>query len=197
MRVDVRNLKEIRKYLEKFPDEMFKDAKDIMRQGMFDAREKIHKNCEDKLKVRSGMLRRSIQFGIFGNKLDSLKASVFSAANVGGQEVLYAPVHEFGATIKAKKAYARVPGGPYLNIPASENKTPSGVIRMKAREVFAQGGYIRRFRSGGYGVFLPGNRLMFTLKKQVKIPPRLGMVETCENQIPTILSNLVNALGDY
>jgi len=197
MRVDIRNLGDIRKYLKRFPDEMFKDAKDIMRQGVMSAREKVHKNTKENLKVRTGMLRRSIQYQISGNKLSDLRASVFSAANVGGEKVLYAPVHEFGATIKAKKAYARIPGGPYLNIPTSENKTPAGVTRMKAREVFAQGGYIKRFRSGGFGVFLPGNRLMFTLKKQVEIPARLGMVEACEEQITTILSNLVNALGGY
>ena len=107
---------------------------------------------------------------------------------------MYAPTHEFGATIKAKNAYKGVPGGPYLNIPTRNNKTPAGVTMLQAREVFNQGGYIAKFKSGRYGVMMDG-QLMFSLHKEVEIPKRLKMIETAEGEIPTMLSRIAAAVG--
>jgi hypothetical protein len=86
-----------------------------------------------------------------------------------------------------------VPGGPYLNIPTSANKTASGVTRLQAREVFNRGGYITQTKGGVWGVFLLG-QMMFSLKKQVKIPARLGMIDAAEDEVPTLLNKLRNVL---
>lgn len=49
------------------------------------------------LRRRTGALARSFDFIVRGNSLDDLRAFGFS-------DVLYAPVHEHGATIRAKRA---------------------------------------------------------------------------------------------
>lgn len=195
LNVEVKNLAKVKTYLNQLPERTFKDAKKVFAKAVFSADKKIKDNATTKLKVRTGALRRSIVSVVSGNDLDTLQASVGSASKVGGVELVYAPIHEFGGTIKAKKAYRKVPGGPYLNIPMSANKTPAGVTRLQAREVFNQGGWVKKTKKGNYGVFLNG-QMMFILKKQVVIPARLGMIKAAEDEIPTILSGLVNLIGE-
>lgn len=185
------NIDEIQKYLKKLPVESFDTAKLYFSQAAFAADAKIKRNATDILKVRSGALKRSIRFEVKGTSIATLRASVYAAGKVGGQTIKYAPIHEYGGTIRAKNAYHGVQGGPYLNIPARANKTASGVTRMGAREVFNQGGYIV-----GKVVYLNG-AAMFFLVKQVKIPARLGMTEAVDNVIPTLLSNIQRSIGEY
>jgi len=109
--------------------------------------------------------------------------------------LVYTLTQEYGATIKAKKAYRNVPGGPYLNIPTKANKTAAGVTRLTARMVFDRGGYIQRTASKKWGVFLK-NQMMFALVKQVDIPPRLGMREAAADEVPTILYKLQQMIGE-
>lgn len=196
LRVDIKNLGEVKQYLDRLPERAFDDAKKIFAEAVFNADKTIKKNATEKLKVRTGALRRSIVSSVSGSNLGTLQATVGSSSKVGGVELVYAPLHEFGGTVRAKNAYKRVPGGPYLNIPLSANKTAAGVTRLQAREVFNQGGSIVKTKSGGYGVLLNG-QMMFTLKKQVVIPARLGMIEASEDEVPTILNRLVNLIGDY
>jgi len=196
MDVELKNLKEVRKYIKDIPHTAFDDCKTILAKAVFDAHAETTENATSKLNRRSGALARSLKTDIRGDDLSSLRASLYSASAVGGKEVVYAPIHEYGGTITAKNAYKKVPGGPYLNIPTDENKTPAGVMRYTARQVFNMGGYIKKFRSGKYGVVLPGNGLMFTLKQQVDIPPRLGMHDAAEKQVPTILSGLRALIGE-
>jgi len=108
--------------------------------------------------------------------------------------VVYAPIHEYGGVIKAARAYRKVPGGPYLNIPASANKTKAGVMRYTAKDVFQMGGYIRRI-GRRWGVML-GKQLMFTLHKEVTIPARLGFRDAVDAEIPTLLSELNRLSGN-
>lgn len=185
MQVEMKD-KEVQTFLSKMSSNMFDDAKDIFQQNAFNIENKIKSNATTNLNVRSGTLRRSFGSEVSGEKLANLSLSIYAAGRVGGETVVYAPVHEFGATIKAKNAYKNVPGGPYLNIPAPANKTPAGVQRMSAKMVFSRGGYI-----AGKVVYLNGQP-MFYLVKKVTIPPRLGMIEAVESEIPTILSDLQN-----
>lgn len=189
MEVRVNNLNEIREYLNKMPASLFEDVREVFKDATLDTANDVKENITSRLNNRTGALRRSINTSLTGTSIDTLRASVFSSAGGGANPVIYAPVHERGATIRAKKAYTRVQGGPYLNIPLSANKTPSGVMRLTAKMVFQQGGYIR-----GRSVWL-GNQAMFALVKQVTIPARLGMVESAENQVPTILSRLSQMIG--
>lgn len=191
--VELSGHREAMDYLRRLPGNMYEGARKAMADATTKADAQVKKNLRTKLSVRSGALRRSIRVSVAGASLADLRASIYSASLAGGQEIVYAPVHEFGATIKAKNAYKGVPGGPYLNIPAKANKTASGVTRMQAREVFAKGGHLVRF-GRKWAVYLDGRR-MFSLVKSVKIPARLGMGDAAEAQVPTLLSKLAQ-LGD-
>lgn len=73
----------------------------------------------------------------------------------------YAPTHETGGTIRAKRAYMNLPGGPYLKA----NQTASGVMHRSARDVFSSGGYIVKLKSAGKARFavIESGKAMFWL----------------------------------
>jgi len=173
------------------PEDTFTQAKTVMSKGVAAINKQVKDNATNILNVRSGRLRRSLQFEVSGTNLKNIQASVYSASVVGGSPVAYAPIHEYGGTIKAKNKYKGVPGGPYLNIPTDANKTPAGVTRLNARQVFQAGGYI-----GGRVVFNNADEPMFYLVKSVTIPARLGMEAAAEDEIPTILSGLASVIGE-
>lgn len=189
--VDVVGLEEVKGWLSKFPEETYQTARDAIHSAMFRAKAKTQQNAKTILKVRSGALRRSIRFSTSGKTLSTIRGSFYAAHKEKGATVAYAPIHEYGGTIKAKNAYKKVPGGPYLNIPAKANKTPAGVMRSSARQVFQNGGFIR-----GRTIVLKG-KVMFYLVKQVKIRARLGMNKAAEDEIPTLLGELQNLIGEY
>jgi phage gpG-like protein len=191
MEVRINNLDSVTRSLNRTAGMWFDAAKVAFQKATLNASNKTKDNATGALKVRSGHLRQSINQEVTGTNIQTLKASVFSASVVGGAPVVYAPIHEFGGTIQAIDKYLGVPGGPYLNIPTTANKTAAGVTRLQAREVFNQGGYIVRMRSGKYGVFSNGE-LMFTLVNRVEIPARLGMRDAADEQIPTLLSELAD-----
>ena len=138
----------------------------------------------NKLTSRSNVLRDSILTSNKGDRLNNLSSDVFS-------NVIYAPLQEFGGTVKAKNKYLNVPGGPYLNIPLSPNKTAAGVMRFSAKDVFlSQGGFIFKSSKGNWIVRNKEGQNMFVLKKQVTVPARLGMNKAAENEIPTLLGKL-------
>lgn len=191
MSITIKGLKEVREYLDEYPEELFEKAKEILKGRVFSAHFNVTLNLTvGSMRSRTGLLRKSIRPIVSGTTLDNLRAGIFAGRYAGGKEVVYAPIHEYGGTIRAKRAYTRLPGGPYLNIPTSSNKTAAGVTRLSARDVFSQGGYIVRMkRSGIFGVFLNG-QLMYTLHKEVKIKARLGMHKAMESEIPTLLYQL-------
>jgi hypothetical protein len=129
-------------------------------------------------------LRRSIRTSIQGETLKTLSGAVFS------EKVKYAKIQEKGGTIRAKKAYTGVPGGPYLNIPLSANKTGAGVQRRSAKSVFQSGGFLIRSKRGKFLVMSSTGVPMFVLTKKVKIKPRLGMEAAAEDEIPVLLARL-------
>lgn len=157
----------------------YSQLKPVLSKTVFWTHTNFVLNATTKIHVRTGNLRRSFSFNISGNTLESLKGEAYQDTLKGkvslGSEVVYAPVHEFGKTIKAKNKYKRVEGGAYLNIPLPPNKTASGVTRRTARQVFNDGGYIAKSAKGKWLVFNSRNLPMFVLKKQVKIPKRLGL----------------------
>ena len=190
MDVTVTNLREVLTELNRVPQMWFEGAKTAFQKATLAASNQAKDNATSILNVRSGRLRQSIGQEVKGTAISNIKASVFSGP-AGGQPVKYALIHEMGGTVRAIDKYLGVPGGPYLNIPMRDNKTAAGVTRMQAREVFNNGGYIVRMRSGKYGVFMDG-KLMFVLVKSVTIPARLGMRDAVDDQIPTLLSDLMD-----
>jgi phage gpG-like protein len=184
--VQVVNLREVVQYLNEIPADTFKIAKKEIATGLLKADKDIKTNTD--LMRRTGQLFKSIQTKVEGTSLKDLEASIST-------DSIYAPTHEYGATIRAIDKYMRVPGGPYLNIPTDSNKTPAGVTQLQAREVFNMGGSVVKFKSGKYGVMLNGE-VKFTLHKQVKIKARLHMVKSAEDQIPTMLSRIAAQIGE-
>lgn len=187
--VSAENLENVQTYLSRLSEESFPTAKRLFQEAGFNMDAKVKDNARTDLKVRTGSLRRSIGSAVTGTTVATLQGSLYSAAKVGGTELKYAPIHEYGGTVRAIDKYMRVQGGPYLNIPADANKTPAGVTRMQAREVFNAGGYI-----AGKSVYLNGER-MFSLVKQVSIPARLGMRQAAEDEVETLLGKLADAFG--
>lgn len=185
------NVQEVNEWLKILPEETFTAAKTIFHKRLFEAKATTQQNATTKLHVRTGALKRSIHFEVKGTSIKTLRASLHAAGKVGGQTIKYAPINEYGGTIRAKNAYTRVPGGPYLNIPAPDNKTPAGVMRMGAREVFNQGGEIK-----GRAVYLNGVA-MFYLVKSVDIPARLGMNDAADDVVPSLLRDLQLQIGGY
>lgn len=191
MRPEIRNLGEVQRILDRLPESVFENAKTEFGKTVLGVQRKTDDNIRNKLTVRTGALARGLKTELKGNSLKDLKASVYIAGSAMGQDLVYARIHEYGGRITAKDKYKGVPGGPYLNIPTPANKKESGVTSMQAREVFNAGGNIIKTRSGKWGVFLNG-RMMFVLKKSVNIPARLGMRDAADEQIPTLLSALVD-----
>lgn len=186
----ITGLEETRDFIDNLPEEMFDKAKVIFKDRSFAAHKAVtNRLVAGPMHSRTGLLRKSIRPIVSGSTLQNLKAGIFAGRFYQGKEVAYAPIHEYGGEVVARRAYARVSGGPYLNIPATANMTPAGVMRLTAREVFDQGGYIAKMKSGVHGVFLNG-KLMFSLHKRVVIPARLGMNKSIDDEIPTLLSQL-------
>jgi len=184
--VTVVGLDEVRLLLSEFPEHSFDVTKMAISKAVLNTHAEVS-SYSGGLNNRSGLLRRSLKTDVKGTTLNNLHGDVYT-------DVKYAPIQEKGGTIKAIDKYLRVPGGPYLNIPLSANKTAAGVMRMNARQVFSSGGYIVKSRMGNYLVMSGTGQPMFVLKKQVTIPARLGMEKAADGEIPTLLSSLRNEL---
>ena len=150
----------------------------------------------NKLRVRKGHLRQSVGGSVRGKTLPGLKA-VF---RVGGNLAHYAAPQEYGAKIRPKSGggFLRVPiypGAGGLPKSATPALTPTGRLRAKAipRRVgnrwetgfgptfvfeSRKGNLIVATRgSRGSKAALGGMKLLFSLKKSVKIKPRLRGTE--------------------
>lgn len=186
--VEVRGADEVRQFVGRLPEAIYKHARKAYRDAVLGAQKTtLNRLNGDPIQSRTGTLARSILPEVSGSTIASLVARIYSTAK-------YAPIHEYGGVVRARDKYMRLPGGPYLNIPTAANKTAAGVMRMGAREVFANGGYIAPI-SSGYGVFLDG-RLMFVLRRQVEIPARLGMIDAAEAEVAGLIEALRNARLD-
>lgn len=182
--VRIVGLEEVQALFRAMPETLFKGAKKEYQRAALN----VHKAVSDRIRngtplhSRTGNLRRQLNFGVSGTTLETLSSAVWNT-------MIYAPIQETGGTIKAKKAYLRVPGGPYLNIPLAPNKTAAGVTRRQAREVFAAGGHLVRARSGKWLVMLDGEP-QFVLVKEVDIPARLGLFDAADDEVPHLLQRL-------
>ena len=196
------NLAGVERYLKDLPDEIFKDAKTVFKKAVLEAQAEVESNFGASLKSRTGALKRSINTYVEGKDIGSLRASLYGAASAKGTQMIYTLMQEYGGEVVAKNAYKNVPGGPYLNIPTGANKTPSGVQKLSAREVFNRGGYLVH-GSRGWAVMLKGGKMgkgrpraMFALVKKVTIPAKLGMRDAAEDQVPVILARLIRLIGE-
>ncbi len=101
--VEIVGMGELISYVDNLPERMLSTAKTQYRlaaqRASNDVKKRIADGAGGTLTSRTGQLRRSIQYDVYGKTLDTLGASVFSAEEFAS----YAPVHELGATIRAKK----------------------------------------------------------------------------------------------
>ena len=184
--IGLQGVDDVKNLLKRLPDQLFDKSKKAVSDSVFRVHQKVsdrvRDGVDDTLHSRTGALKRSLKPSVTGTTLDKLDGRISTTS-------IYAPTHEFGATIKAKDKYLRVPGGPYLNIPLPPNKTAAGVTRKTARQVFLGGGYLVK-GPRRYVVMDASHKPMFVLVKQVTIKPRLKMIQTAEEEVPTLLSNL-------
>ena len=121
------------------------------------------------LRRRTGRLAQSFTGEVTGGTVGTLVMRY-------GTNVPYAEIHEFGGTVRAKRAK-------FLTIPLKANLTPSGVMRKSIRE-FAVVRFIKskRGRRGSLialcGPSADNLKPMFVLVRSVKIPARLGLRRT-------------------
>ncbi len=120
---------------------------------------------EKTLSRRSGKAVRSIRNSVrvTGDKPENIEG------RIGG--IFYLRTHEFGATIKAKRAT-------YLTIPTDYALNPDGTpIRPNARSW--PNTFVAKSKKGNLIIFQrqPDKSIipLYVLKKEVKIPARLGM----------------------
>lgn len=186
--VETEGVEEVTRLLNTLPEWTYTGVKKALSEYVFSVDAKMKQSLTNQdLHVRTGALRRSFNVSVTGTTLDSLQASNYTDSK-------YAPIHQYGGTITAQNAYLGLPGGPYLNIPADANKTPSGVTRMSAGQVFASGGHIVKITApkARYMVMLQGQP-MYWLVKSVNIPKRMKFEETATGGIPTLLSRMMDA----
>lgn len=210
--ISVSGFVEVQELLRNMPDTVFENTKKVFGKNVRTIHKKVLSQLKDAsspLVNRTGALARSIRTSNKGNDINTLYSAIYTDSK-------YAPVHELGSTgllggpITAKRAYSNVPGGPYLNIPLSNNKTEAGVMRESAREIFNAGGYIMKSKRGNWLVMKPTGMIttdrdgrkvnvavpMFVLKKSVSIPARLKMLITADEEMPTLLSSLNQVILD-
>jgi len=154
-----------------------------------------------RLRARSGHLRSSAGGRVTGKKLDSLKALL----RIGGGRAGYARIQEEGGTITPKK-------GTYLTIPLRQalrpgtgTLKPGAVIRGdKASGYYTSMGPTFILNLGGRPVIMvkKGKRgtmvPLYTLRRSVKIPPRLGatdeLMDVGKQMLPTISRDMLRVL---
>lgn len=129
---------------------------------------------KDKLRTRTGKLKQGIQYRLRGKTISQLGLSMISR----GPSVF---LHEFGGTIKPKRAK-------YLTIPTREAMTRGGAVKGGFRLTQRGGEHMTADgdptfiigdlgAKGTAGIYVDkGDNLIriYTLKKQVEIPARLG-----------------------
>lgn len=100
-------------------------------------------------------------------------------------------VHETGAVITPKKAK-------YLTIPLPAALRPNGTpIKQSARDW--DNTFVGKSKKGNLLIFrktTSGIVPLYALRKQVKIPPRLGLVNTMEAKLPAMIDRMFEAMLD-
>lgn len=133
---------------------------------------------------RSSGIASSLGYSVSGSALNEVRAAVF------GSKIT--KVHERGAVIRAKRAR-------YLTIPLPAAMDSRGnPLKRRARDW--QNTFVKRskkgaliiFQSRGRGEIIP----LYVLKKQVRIPARLGLADTVGTAVPLFEQEVIGAMLD-
>lgn len=192
--VKIEGLEEVQRLLREVPETLFTNVKTSLAKTTLQIQTNIIRrfngDANNVLQTRTGNLQRSIKTENRGTEIGNLKSSVFTNS-------IYAPIHEEGGTIKAKRAFRGLDGGPYLAIPSDINKTKAGVTRFSPTDAFNLGGTIRKLRSPVKARFMiidDSLGPLFWLVPSVIIKARLGMQDEAIKQIPFLLDDLQDNL---
>ncbi len=190
MTVEAKGLEEVQQLLKDMPEALFVTTKKTLAETVLTIQRKViqgfNLDPSISLQTRTGNLQRSIKTENSGKDIASMRSSVFTRS-------IYAPIQEDGGTIKAKKAFRGLEGGPYLAIPSDVNKTRAGVTRFSPRDAFTLGAQIRKIRNPKKASFMivdNNTGPLFWLVPEVIIKARLGMQDTTDKQIPLLVDEL-------
>jgi len=183
MRLYVSGISSVIRVLTETPETTYRRSRVAFNRAVVKAHREVGRNFRGALKSRTGQLRRSISFEVTGDSLATLSGNISSNS-------IYAPIHEYGGTIKAKDKYTGLDGKPYLNIPLDANKTAAGVMRLSAYQVFEGGGFIIKSKRGKWLVMSGEGVPMFVLIEQVHITARLGMRDAMANATDELIKEL-------
>jgi len=191
---EIQGLDEVKQLLKEMPEAVFVETKKSLAKTVLTVQRNVvlgfNRDPSISLQTRTGDLQRSIRTENKGTDLSSLRSSIFTKS-------IYAPIHEKGGTIKAKKAFRGLPGGPYLAVPSDINKTRAGVVRFSPRDAFAVGASIRKLRNPKKAEYMIiDNDLgpLFWLVPEVIIKARLGLQSETDKQIPNLIDDLNEVL---
>lgn len=145
-------------------------------------KERLSGAGDKSLARRTGTLARSFAKTVAGSELNELNLMIFT-------DVKYAPIHQFGGTIRPKK-------GKYLAIPLGAAKTRAGVARWTSPRDVPDLKYGGRSAAGNILLRTVDGTPMFVLVRQVTIKPRLGMFETWDKEFPGYVEVLNTKVGE-
>ena len=136
------------------------------------------------LSRRSGDLIQSIK--------DSVRVTGNTLANVQGGigGAFYLRTHEYGATIRPKKAK-------YLAIPLPEALNANGTPKLASPRQW-KNTFVKQSKAGNLLIFQKRGRQivpLYVLKKEVKIRPRLGLGETLQAGLPYFVDRAMDRLA--
>jgi hypothetical protein len=107
---------------------------------------------------------------------------------IGG--AFYLRTHEYGATIRPKKAK-------YLAIPLPEALNANGTPKLASPRLW-KNTFVKQSKNGNLLIFQKRGRLivpLYVLKKEVKIRPRLGLGETLRAGLPFFVDRAMSRLA--
>ena len=133
------------------------------------------------LSVRSGKGMASLESFVTGHKLDSIKGHV--------KMIPYLMIHETGGIIRPKKAR-------YLTIPLPAALNANGTPKKKSAREW-KNTFVLKSKRGNLIIMQKfGGKLtpLYVLKKQVRIPPRLGLREAYRTTESAMIDRLINQL---
>lgn len=145
------------------------------------------------LKVRSGLLRRSIQGRVDAGATDP-RLTLSAGGRIGAKDVVYAAIHEFGGVVRPKNAKALripLPGGPAL--------TGAGVDRYATPLRQTAGGMFRLVKFGGRAFLSKigrGGGIAYVLVMQSRIPSRPYLRPGFDRVAAEVPKRLVAALSE-
>lgn len=151
-----------------------------------------------KLRTRTGALRSSAGGRVTGNKLGSLKALL----RIGGGRAGYARIQEEGGTITAQDKMLTIPLRQALR-PNTGTLKPGAKIRKGPDGYFTTMGPTFVLNLGGRPVIMVKRKggdvvPLYTLRRSVKIPPRLGatqeLLDVGQLKLPEMSDNLLRVL---